>query len=177
MLSDLFGQFSNPLSIWQIIGWCAVPFYLISYQFRKPLNTIKMHIPGDLLYAVHYYGLGVPIQVFISIASAIRNLFGILISDKYLFFGLLVYVILIWICTFVMATELVEYLPAIGSSIRAAAINFRNSFWRYRFLNLLFQVTYIVVFISIGSYPGLFLACLTASSNLMGMARFKNQAH
>lgn len=165
-------NFSDPFSVWQMAGWCAVPFYLLSYQIRSPKNTIKMHIPGDLFYVVHYYGLGVPVQAWISVASALRNVFGALASDRYLKLGLVVYVAFIWACSFYLSVLPVDYLPAVGSSIRALSINFREFFWRYRLCNLLFQITYIVVFISIGSYSGLFLVTLTTSSNLIGMWRF-----
>jgi hypothetical protein len=137
-VSGIFSQFSDPFSAWQIIGWCAVPFYLLSYQFKTPVNTIKMHIPGDLLYAIHYFGLGVPIQVWISIAAALRNIFGVTASKKHLKTGLVVFVVFIWICSFCLAKDAMDYLPAIGSSIRAISINYRESFWRYRLANLLF---------------------------------------
>jgi hypothetical protein len=171
MLESLTAAFADPFSVWQMVGWCAVPFYLISYQFLNPRHTILIHIPADLLYCVHFFGLSATLPMLISMTTVVRNLIGVYGSKKLMRWGLIGFVAFAWTCTAFLASSFVEVLPAIGATFRALSINYRDDFWRYRFCVGLFQIFYMAVFISIGSYPGIFLITLTLSSNIIGMVK------
>jgi hypothetical protein len=172
---NILAGFFDPLSIWQIAGWCAVPFYLISYQFISPRHTIMAHIPADILYCIHFLGLGATLPMLISMASVARNFIGVYGSKRLLNWGLIGFVAFAWICTAFLADHFLEILPAIGATFRALSINYRDDFWRYRACVAAFQITYFCVFLTIGSYPGVFLIMLTLTSNLIGMVKKMNQ--
>lgn len=170
--ADIFSAYENPFSIWQILGWLAVPIYLLSYQLLNPKHTMAAHIPADILYTLHFFGLGAILPALIAGISPLRNVLGIFGSQRSLYLGLLVFTIYAWVCGFIVATDLLMFLPVLATTFKSIAILCRHSFWKYRFFLLLFQLLYLTVFIYIGSYAGTFLSTITLSSNLIGLIRY-----
>jgi len=169
---DILSAYKDPLSIWQILGWLAVPIYLGSYQLLKPKHTMAAHIPADILYALHFFGLGAILPALIAGASPLRNILGIFGTHKQLYSGLVIFTLYAWACGFIVATDLLMFIPVFATTFKSVAILHRHSFWKYRFFLLLFQLLYLVVFITVGSYAGTFLSSITLSSNLIGIGRY-----
>lgn len=171
-MDDIFSAFSDPLSIWQLIGWAAVPIYIFSYQVLNPRRTILVQLPADILYLVHFWGLGAVLPMMISLASLPRNLAAVYGTKRQLHIVLALFVVYIWLCTAFLAEDWMDLAPAIGSSFLAGAVFFRDRFWPYRLCMAGFQIFWFSFFMIIGSYPGVFLISLTFSSNVIGMGRY-----
>lgn len=129
-------------------------------------------IPADILYSIHFFGMGALLPALIAAASSFRNLIAIFCSKKYLHIVLVIFLIYIWICAYFLATNIFLLLLVIGSSIKNLAYFYRDNFWGYRFSLLAFQVLYLIAFLHVGSYAGTFLATFAFLSNTIGMLRF-----
>ena len=168
IFETLISNFDDPFSFWQILGWIAVPIYLGSYQLFKPKHTMAAQIPADILYCLHFFGMGAVLPAMIAFVSPFRNLLAIKGSEKQLKIGLVVFLLYIWGCGYFFANNIFLILLVLGSTIKNTAYFFRDRFWGYRFSLFSFQIL----------YPGSFLAAFNMASNVIGMIRYLfNQRH
>lgn len=164
-------QFSDPFSFYQLIGWLALLCYITAYQMEKPRDMIRCYVPADILSSVQLYGLNSYTAMTISIAALVRNVAGGWGGNRTMKAAVTIFLIFIWSLTVYMEAGIYEVGAAIGSTLRSLSVWHRDKFFLCRLLTMGFQILWLALYISIGSYSGVTMMLLTLTSNFVGTFR------
>ncbi len=174
VVENLFSAFDNPFSIWQIIGWVSVACFVFSYQILEPRKTLLMVGISALVLLPHLYGINAPLTTLVVILfGALRNFVAAFSkNEKWVKIVVVFNLFLVWMISFYIAQDVIDYLPPIASSFMSIASLFRDRFYTYRFFSIACQVTWVAVYLVIGSYAGLTLTLMSGTSNVIGVGRY-----
>ncbi len=175
MFTEILENFGNPTSFYQLMGWIALFFFVLSYQFKSPRHTTALYVPADICYAIHYFGLDSYSSMMITLGAMCRNICGAWGSDRLMKVVIIFYVIFAWCMILFLGETIYEIGAALGTTFMSVAIWFRDRFYVYRLLAIGHQISWMILFVSLGSYSGVLMICITFVSNIVGIMRYRFQ--
>lgn len=159
------------MSLYEIFGWVAVCFYVLSFQSLNPKKTVFFWIPANSLMAVHYFGLGSFTACALAFGAIFRDVVAAYGAQKYLLPTLAIFTIYIWSVFFLFGEHSYDFLITLGTTFTGLAALSRDYFWRQRCFAFVQQIILFGGFYLLGSYPAMAFIALTFGSNLIGVVR------
>lgn len=166
----------------QIIGFLALFISLTGYLFKEPKINLYFWGGSEIIWSVHLLLLGSLTGALILFASGIRLLLTAKIGAKRALPIIFLYILTIWVITFLGAENKTDLLPAIASTFFSIALFYTHKVHVFRFFDGLCIVTWLLFAVIITSVPSFLsdlvsLSILIISSYKMGLfSHSKNRA-
>lgn len=174
-MEEIFKNFGNPFSFYQLIGWIGLFFFVVSFQFKKTRHTILFYIPADICYAIQFYGLNSYSSMIIAISAIFRSIAGVWFSKRIMTFVVILHAFIAWCALLLFMNTPIEAFGAIGATFMSVSIWFRDKYYLCRGFAAGHQISWLILYTAIGSYSGVTMMTMTLLSNIIGIMRHSDK--
>lgn len=159
----------------QAIGLVGFVLYVSSFQILNPRKTIFFQALANFILIFHFWGLDRVFIAFLALTASLRDA-GSASLEKAQHRPMMVgYFIALAAGTIFLADNYIDYLGVAGSVMSSSSQFFRSRFYVYRALMFMHQVFWLVVYVMIGSIPGVITMSGVFVSNIVGIVRYVRQ--
>ena len=156
----------------QGLGFVGFILFAISFQLLNPRHTTFLQAVANVFLVIHFFALG---QVFIaalSILASLRNLGSSFLRDRHHKMLMVAYVPTLCGMAFLFEAQAMDWLSVLASNLITVGQFFRDRFYVFRFLNVMPELLWLIVYVYVGSWSGVAFATLFVLSNFVGVIRY-----
>ena len=168
--------FAAPIDIYillaQGMGFLAFFIFILSFQQLKPRYTCVQQAVADIFFVLHFWGLGQGFLAVLCSIACVRDFGSGFLKKGHHKILMLAYVLALYSAAFIWADHVLDWIAVLASTLITVAQLYRDRFYMFRFLNIVPEFLWLVVYALIGSWSGVVFASLFIVSNIVGVVRY-----
>ena len=155
----------------EIFGFLAVISGLAGHQQRAPKTALKLLTAGSLLWFLYFLTLGYLSAVIISVVSVIRNISGIVLSERAMKLVVTICLALSALIILNNASAPMHLLPLIAATCFTSAIYLKAMPYIFRLCNMCGEISWLIYGLLLNSAPLIIASGLLLSSVIISMIK------
>ena len=142
------------IDFYQVIGFVAMIMSCVGSGLKSPRHSILACLIANIIWPIHYFGIGAIDAVWVSIIIVMRMGAGLILPEKYLKPSVIVFMI-ISAMTIAMSWEGGQSIAVLIAALSGhAVILYRDKGLIYRTVNLLCMTAWLIYHVWVVSYGG-----------------------
>ena len=155
----------------QALGFGGLAFNVLSYQQKKGRRIIELQIPGNILWGMHFLLLASPVACGLAMMAALRNVFTLMLSDKYLNHLMVASMIIVWLLFFALDGGILAVVPCVATTLFGLCVTFRDNSMLVRIIAFVTTAMWLAFNYYISSYAGVMNGIIVCTANIVGALR------